>query len=135
MAPFIEDGSIHLGPEGRARHPPSRPGLADARLGQAHIQVGAHGHFDQGRQGRIVKGGPPVHQLHRINIGFAGLGRGDDILTVPVGGNLGLRRVVIRAYGAARSGVAAYKRRQDSETLICLVILKIGPGLADRRPV
>ena len=73
MAPFIEDGGIHLGPEGGARHPSGRPGLADARLGQAHIQVGAHRHVDQGRQGRIIKGGPPFHQRHRIDGGLAGL--------------------------------------------------------------
>ena len=101
LAPLVKRRSIHLGPEGRARHPPGRPGLADAGLGQAHIQVGAHGHFHQGRQGRIVKGGPPFHQRHRIDRGLAGLGRGDDILAVPGGGNLGLRRAVIRAHGAA----------------------------------
>ena len=69
---LVKRRGIHLGPERRARHPLGRPGLADARLGQAHIQIGAHSRFDQGRQGRIVKGGPPFHQLHRIERGFAG---------------------------------------------------------------
>ena len=73
MAPFVEDGRIHRGPEGRARHKTSRPGLADAGFGQAHIQVGAHGHVDQVRQGRIIKGGPPCHQRHRIDVVLLGL--------------------------------------------------------------
>ncbi len=111
MTPVIEDGAIHLGPEGAARHPQGRPGLADAGLGQAHIQVGADRRFHQGRQSRIFKGGPPCHQFHRINVGFAGLGRGDDILAVPVRGNLGLRRVVIRAHGAA--GQRQQEKNQD----------------------
>ena len=101
MAPFVEDGGIHLGPEGRARHKTSRPGLADAGFGQTHIQVGAHGHVDQGRQGRIIKGGPPCHQRHRIDGGLAGISRGDGVLAVPGGRSLGFRPVVIRAHGAA----------------------------------
>ena len=113
MAPFIEDSGIHLGPEGGARHPSGRPGLADARLGQAHIQVGAHGHVDQVRQGRIIKGGPPFHQRHRIDRGLAGRGRGDGILAVPGGGNLGFRRAVIRAHGAAD------QRRGDKSRQAC----------------
>ena len=83
MASLKEGLGIYFREKTGDGYSPGSPGLANSGLSLTYIGVGGNGQIYQGIKGGVLKGAPPVYQSYGCSDRFAGLFRGNNLLSIP----------------------------------------------------